>query len=133
MATPPMQLSRSDLTEERYHILSDHTMETMFENLDQWLDERGDPSFDIDYESGVLTLHLGEHGTYVMNKQPPNKQIWLSSPFSGPARYDYVKKDDDWVYSRDGRSLETLLQTELKEATGHDVKLGLKGVSQQVG
>lgn len=31
-------------------------------------------------QSGVLTLNVGEHGTYVINKQPPNKQIWLSSP-----------------------------------------------------
>lgn len=31
-------------------------------------------------QSGVLNLRLGEHGTYVINKQPPNKQIWLSSP-----------------------------------------------------
>jgi hypothetical protein len=31
-------------------------------------------------KSGVLTLDLGQHGTYVINKQPPNKQIWLSSP-----------------------------------------------------
>ena len=36
-------------------------------------------------QSGVLTLNLGPHGTYVVNKQPPNKQIWLSSPL----RYDY--------------------------------------------
>lgn len=34
------------------------------------------------HQSGVLTLKLDEHGTYVINKQPPNKQIWLSSPIS---------------------------------------------------
>jgi frataxin len=27
-----------------------------------------------------LTVKLGDKGTYVVNKQPPNKQIWLSSP-----------------------------------------------------
>lgn len=31
-------------------------------------------------KSGVLTVKLGDKGTYVVNKQPPNKQIWLSSP-----------------------------------------------------
>ena len=35
---------------------------------------------------GVLTLNLGSHGTYVINKQAPNKQIWMSSPLSGPVR-----------------------------------------------
>lgn len=33
-------------------------------------------------KAGVLTLKLGDKGTYVINKQPPNKQIWLSSPIS---------------------------------------------------
>jgi frataxin len=40
---------------------------------------------------GVLTVKLGGGlGTYVVNKQTPNKQIWLSSPTSGPARFDLV-------------------------------------------
>ena len=37
------------------------------------------------FQSGVLTVSLGASaGTYVINKQTPNKQIWLSSP----TRYD---------------------------------------------
>lgn len=39
------------------------------------------PVFLFISQSGVLTLSLGPHGTYVINKQPPNKEIWLSSPF----------------------------------------------------
>ena len=35
---------------------------------------------------GVMTLSLGDHGTYVINKQAPNKQLWMSSPISGPNR-----------------------------------------------
>ena len=32
-------------------------------------------------KNGVLTINVGgELGTYVINKQSPNKQIWLSSP-----------------------------------------------------
>lgn len=31
---------------------------------------------------GVLTLKLKGNKIYVINKQTPNKQIWLSSPFS---------------------------------------------------
>ena len=43
---------------------------------------------DTTLSDGVLTVKLGSHGTYVLNKQTPNKQIWLSSPVSGPYRYD---------------------------------------------
>jgi hypothetical protein len=37
---------------------------------------------------GVLTVSLGgDQGIYVINKQTPNKQIWLSSPLTGPKRW----------------------------------------------
>ena len=41
-------------------------------------------------QQGVLTVRLGELGTYVINKQTPNRQIWMSSPISGPVRYDWA-------------------------------------------
>jgi frataxin len=72
-----------------------------------------------------------------VNKQPPNKQIWLSSPFryaptvarpylfmiyfSGPKRYDYIEDEDKWVYSRDGRTLHSLLSDELSTALGRTI------------
>ena len=77
-------------------------MDTLLESLEVLLDDLGNPSYELEYhvrirhldrphsfdlsrtflgsQSGVLTLALGEKGTYVINKQPPNKQIWLSSP-----------------------------------------------------
>ncbi|XP_013786033.1 uncharacterized protein LOC106470054 [Limulus polyphemus] len=66
---------------------------------------------DVTLNDGVLTLKLGEHGTYVINKQTPNRQIWLSSPTSGPKRYDFVNKK--WIYKYDNISLHQLLSNEL--------------------
>ena len=44
---------------------------------------------------GVLTVNLGgEQGIYVINKQTPNRQIWLSSPLSGPKRLDMWGAND---------------------------------------
>lgn len=37
-----------------------------------------------------MTLSIPPHGTYVLNKQPPNQQIWISSPISGPCRFGYI-------------------------------------------
>lgn len=70
-----------------------------------------------------VTLGQGD-GVYVINKQPPNKQIWLSSPKSGPKRFDYVMLGDgqqdkqdtasgDWIYLRDGSKLTDILHDEL--------------------
>lgn len=72
-------------------------------------------------QQGVLTVKLGSHGTYVINKQTPNRQIWLSSPVSGPFRYDYHA--GSWVYHRDGRELVSQLQQELKQLLGTEPDL----------
>ncbi|VVD04680.1 unnamed protein product [Leptidea sinapis] len=68
-------------------------------------------------EDGVLTIFLGpEHGTYVINRQTPNKQIWLSSPVSGPKRYDLALENGGyWVYKHDGVTLHKLLQSEISK------------------
>ncbi|EAU93309.1 hypothetical protein CC1G_08622 [Coprinopsis cinerea okayama7 len=117
---------------EQYHALSDSTMDSLLENLEDLLDTVGNPDLEVEYHSGVLTLNLGEHGTYVINKQPPNKQIWLSSPVSGPKRYDYDEELDDWIYLRDGQPMGDLLNTELSQALGMPVNLGVDHVSEKV-
>jgi len=75
------------------------------------------PGYDVEYSAGVMTITVPQ-GVYIINKQPPNKQIWLSSPVSGPKRYDWVESGDgastgEWVYARDGSTLRSLLGEEL--------------------
>lgn len=76
-------------------------------------------------QQGVMTVTEPKIGTYVINKQPPNRQIWLSSPLSGPKRYDWLvaghtmhQKEEagvagEWVYLRDGTTMSGLLKREL--------------------
>ncbi|KAH6917624.1 Frataxin [Coprinopsis sp. MPI-PUGE-AT-0042] len=130
-ATPAPMVNESHLSVEEYHNLSDTTMDSLLESLEELLDGIANPSFEVEYHSGVLTLSMGEHGTYVINKQPPNKQIWLSSPVSGPKRYDYSEELDDWIYSRDGRPMGELLNTELSQALGREVNLNLNHISEK--
>lgn len=77
-----------------------------------------------DLQAGVMTIEISDKGSYVLNKQPPNKQIWLSSPISGPKRYDWVVTGESmhqkegsgsggWIYLRDGSSLTELLRKEV--------------------
>lgn len=47
-------------------------------------------------QDGVLSIQLAEAGTYVLNIQAPNRQIWLSSPISGPARYNFDNATRTW-------------------------------------
>lgn len=74
-------------------------------------------------QQGVLTINLAEKGTYVLNKQTPNRQIWWSSPISGPKRYYYDAKSRDWLNTRDDSRLLDLLRDELNELLGVEVDL----------
>ena len=89
----PPRLVRFSSTLQDYHRVADETMDKLTAELENLLEENDIPGSDVEYsvdnpyfpleliiQSGVLTLKLGKHGTYVINKQPPNQQIWLSSP-----------------------------------------------------
>lgn len=65
---------------------------------------------DVDLHDGILTLDT-EHGTFVINRQSAAKEIWLSSPISGP--YHFLSKDNSWK-SRSGDDLFSVLTKELK-------------------
>jgi len=101
-------------------------MEGLLDELQEILDSHGDSSLEVEYHSGVMTLDLGRHGTYVINKQPPNKQIWLSSPVSGPKRFNFDTATRQWVDSRNGELLEALLNGELNATLGVECGIDLR-------
>lgn len=98
---------------EEFHEKSDETMEIILDNF-EILGEQY-PEVDVELAQGVLTLYLPPNGSYVFNKQPPNKQIWWASPLSGPKRFDLV--DGKWIYLRDGITLGDRLREEAKLVT----------------
>ncbi|XP_020035066.2 frataxin, mitochondrial isoform X1 [Castor canadensis] len=106
----------SSLDETTYERLAEETLDSLAEFFEDLADKPyTSKDYDVSFGSGVLTIKLGgDLGTYVINKQTPNKQIWLSSPSSGPKRYDWTGKN--WVYSHDGMCLHELLARELTEA-----------------
>ncbi|KAK0426695.1 hypothetical protein QR680_009850 [Steinernema hermaphroditum] len=92
--------------EESLHRITDY-----LDTFPEWLDCSSE--FDVNFAMGVITAKISpEVGTYVINKQSPNLQIWLSSPISGPKRYDL--RDKKWVYSHDNVSLDQLLTEEFR-------------------
>lgn len=137
----------AELSDSEYHELADQYLDTVLAKFEQLQDARED--IDIEYsvrsrpaprpsstpsslygsnsaylQAGVMTINVADKGTYVINKQPPNKQIWLSSPISGPKRYDWCiigegqgEKEGtgsgNWIYTRDGVSLNDLILEEL--------------------
>ncbi|KAK0639163.1 hypothetical protein B0T16DRAFT_382589 [Cercophora newfieldiana] len=122
-AAPEVVRTPAVITDAEYHAAADAYMERLLDHLERLEEESAD--MDVEYSAGVMNIRFGPGtGTYVINKQPPNKQIWLSSPKSGPKRYDYVilgdgqhEKQDtacgEWLYLRDGTTMAELLREEI--------------------
>ena len=49
-----------------------------------------DGFIDIDFQGDILNITT-KHGIFVINKHSAAKEIWLSSPISGPHHFAYVE------------------------------------------
>ncbi|KAL6536882.1 hypothetical protein OROHE_012466 [Orobanche hederae] len=114
---------RSVLQEDEYQRLANSTIHDLLEKLEEYGDYVEIDGYDVDYGNEVLTLKLGSLGTYVINKQTPNRQIWMSSPVSGPSRFDWDHDARSWIYRRTKQDLIKVLETELEKLCGKPISL----------
>ncbi|KAF3040408.1 Mitochondrial chaperone Frataxin [Didymella keratinophila] len=113
----------TDIPTTEFHERADDYLNELVERLEEAQEKN--PDIEVEYSAGVLRVDfISKQLSYVLNKQPPNKQIWLSSPISGPKRFDWVVLQEgqnakegggqgDWVYLRDGTSLSDIIRKEL--------------------
>lgn len=94
-------------------------VETTLQNLADQLEDHLAEHLQADLENGVLTITLDPEETYVLNRQLPKRQIWMSSPLSGATHFSYHEDTGTWLSSKDSNlSLPDLLATELRQITG---------------
>lgn len=110
------------ISDSEYLKLANTYLESLIDELEALAEDF--PQIDAELNHGVMTLTTAPGKTYVINKQPPNKQIWLSSPISGPKRYDLI--GGKWTTLRDGSELTVLLNSELTEELGTPVSLNVE-------
>lgn len=128
----------SDLSEQHYHLIADDTFDALMDDFLGEVEDNDDlDDVDINYSQGVMAIKLGPpHGTWVINKQTPNRQIWWSSPISGPMRYELpddidvqeaIDEEDPvvlvsrWKNTKDGSDLLYRLRDELKSVINIDI------------
>jgi len=132
-------------TEADFHDGADYSLETIQDTLESYLEDNDIESIlqssssttepdenlepEINLASGVLNIKLPPYGTWVINKQTPNRQLWWSSPISGPRRYDWDEDVGRWVFMKEGDGGECLGETLGREMEGlFRVELSLEGV-----
>merc|ERR1719273_2245090 len=106
--------------ESLYHAEADRVMDVITDLCDNLFDVTDD-DFDFKTASGVLNIDFGSKGVFVINKQAPNRELWLSSPISGPYHFQYNREHSKWISSKDGTCLFDVLNSEIAETVGSDV------------
>ena len=121
----------TDTTAAEFESEFDRLADTMQRALDE-VDLGGDDELDLSYASGVLSIRTRLHGTYVLNQHNVTRQVWLSSPVSGPSKYNWHRdrtavgeggkqRNGQWCNERDAnRDLMGLLQREFGVMTGQE-------------
>ncbi|CCQ74062.1 iron donor protein CyaY [Magnetospira sp. QH-2] len=100
-----------------FETIADTTLGSYAEIIDEAI---GDVA-DVDFQSGILTIELDSGGQYVINKQAPTRQVWVSSPVSGASHFTY--EDGVWRATRSDDVLAEMLSKELTDKTGVTVAL----------
>ncbi len=67
----------------------------MLGNFEVYLEES-----ELSLSQGVLVFQLAGK-SWVLIKQAPNRQLWWSSPLSGPRRYEYMPDIQELTQTRD--------------------------------
>ncbi|KAG6408926.1 hypothetical protein SASPL_131953 [Salvia splendens] len=135
------------LTEEEYHKLANSTIHDLLEKLEEYGDSVDIDGFDVDYGNEVLTLKLGDLGTYnavlicdlgsqgdvalaynlssescvIVDHGVHERELELD--ISGPSRFDWDQKDKAWIYKRTKQNLFKVLETELEKLCKNPISL----------
>ena len=108
-------------TSLNFESFADKFLESLEENLETL--EQSEVLLDIHYSQGVLTIDMGIEGVWVINKQSPNKQLWFSSPKSGPMRFYLDATDGKWRCTKNKDELVCILNRELSSVVGFQISL----------
>ena len=102
-----------------FQTLAEKTLQELFETIE----EAGGESLEVDLEAGILTIELDDGRTYVVNRQAPLRQLWLSSPHSGAHHFDFDQDRQAWLSTRGGAALMDILGQELLALAGVEADL----------
>ncbi len=91
--------------------MADETLERLFDVIDAALGDEAD----VDFDNGILSVELKDSRQYVINKNAPVRQIWVSSPLSGASHYRFDTQSGTWVSTRSTDGLLAVLSGEFSK------------------
>jgi CyaY protein len=102
------------VTENEFNQKVDDTLAAIEESLDHCAAD-----LDWDLSGGILTIECDNGSQVIINRQTPNRQIWVAAR-SGGYHFDY---QDDGRWRQGERELLALVSQALSEQSGESVSL----------
>ena len=70
---------------------------------------------DVDLESGILTVTSGDGSRVIVNRQTPNREIWVAARSGG---FHFAWRDEAWRDTRSGDELFASLARVIEAQSG---------------
>jgi CyaY protein len=78
-------------------------------------------SLDVDLEGGILTVTCADGSQVIVNRQTPNREIWVAARSGG---FHFAARDGAWRDTRSGEELFASLASILRSQSGETVVFG---------
>ncbi len=78
-------------------------------------------ALDVDLESGILTIGCPDGTKVIVNRQTPNREIWVAARSGG---FHFAARDGAWRDTRSGNELFAALGAILDAQAGERVEFG---------
>lgn len=75
---------------------------------------------EADLEGGVLTLSCPDGSRVIVNRQTPNREIWVAARSGG---FHFALREGAWRDTRSGTELDATLARIVREQAGEDLPL----------
>jgi len=102
----PIQMAESDFHERVDAVLAAIENEV----------EAADAGIDSEINAGILTLEFDNRSKVIVNRQTPNREIWVAAKSGG---FHFHFDGAVWRDTRTGESLESLLARVISAQSGH--------------
>jgi CyaY protein len=103
------------MTESEFHRAVDGVLERIERSIDD------EPQLDVDLEAGILTVTFPDATRVIVNRQTPNREIWVAARSGG---FHFASREGEWRDTRSGEELFTALARVIESQGG--VRVGWK-------
>jgi CyaY protein len=97
------------MTESEFH----RAVDAVLARIERSVEDLDD--LDVDLESGILTVTCPDESRVIVNRQTPNREIWVAARSGG---FHFASRDGEWRDTRSGDELFASLARVIESQAG---------------